>query len=502
VIKARSLRYRMTVLHAALLAGSLALLCVSVYFGVRHYLDLNVRHFLSGQCHAISQKLLANVGELGEDDVVGEMNEHYAPEIIEEFVRISRADGSVLYQSFPPQDRGLYGSAALHIHGLSTHETFRRVTQAGSDVVINAFPFWTKQGTYYFVEVGAPYRPVAVVLHALFVHLAFGTLVIILAAMVGGFWLTNCALMPVNSITARAEQISHVTINERLPVIRSGDEIERLAIALNRMMGRLENAFRHVDQFSADVSHELRTPLTILQAELEEMGQLHISVQLREMIGSALEETGRLARIIDHLLELSRIDSGVAFKQRVSVDLGALAVSTADQMQLLADEKSISLIYAIAPDVEVEGDPIRLRQVVANLLDNAIRYSPEGGWVKIVVAYERERAGLRIIDNGIGIPPNAIPHIFDRFYRADWARARKGGGVGLGLSIVKAICTAHDAEITVSSIEGEGSCFAVAFGNAPLVSAGARGLSASDGRAQVMTSVVMSPPVDARADKR
>lgn len=492
----------MTVLHAALLAGSLALLCISVYFGVRHYLDLNLRQFLSGQCHAISQKLLANVAQSGEADVVGEMEEHYAPEIIEEFVRISRADGSVMYQAFPPQDRALYGSAAFHIAGLLPHERFRRVTQGTSDVVVNEFPFWTKQGTYYLVEVGAPYRSVTVVLHALFVHLALGTLVIILGAMAGGFWLTNRALMPVNSITERAEQISYVTINERLPVIQSGDEIERLAIALNRMIGRLENAFRHVDQFSADVSHELRTPLTILQAELEEMAQLHISIQLRDMIGSALEETGRLARIIDHLLELSRIDSGVALKQRVSVELGALAVSTADQMQLLADEKSISLIYAIAPHVQVEGDPLRLRQVIANLLDNAIRYSPEGGWVKIVVASEGEQAGLRIIDNGIGIPPTAIQHIFDRFYRADWARARKGGGVGLGLSIVKAICTAHDAEITVTSTEGEGSCFAVEFGTVPLVPAGVWGPSASDGRAEVKTSVVTSPPANGGCAER
>jgi signal transduction histidine kinase len=228
------------------------------------------------------------------------------------------------------------------------------------------------------------------------------------------------------------------------------------------MIGRLEDAFQHINRFSADASHELRTPLTILQLELEGIVNNHpLSGSLEEQIVSALEETHRMSRIVESLLTISRLDAGEAGLDRSLLDLSDLATSTADQMRVLAQDKSISLRMSTQENVCVEGDRTRLQQVVANLIDNAIKYTPEGGAVEVKVQNHAGKAVLEVVDNGVGIPATAIRHVFERFYRVDKARSRASGGAGLGLSIVKSICAAHGGEISVSSEEGRGSCFRV-----------------------------------------
>ena len=234
-------------------------------------------------------------------------------------------------------------------------------------------------------------------------------------------------------------------------MIRTGDELERLAKALNRMIARLEDAFQHINRFSADASHELRTPLTILQLELESIARSpSLTSSLEDQIASTLEETNRMSRIVESLLTISRLDAGDARLEKVHLDLGEVAALTVAEMKILAQEKSISLRVSSDSDVYVEGDRSRLQQVIVNLVDNAIKYTREGGG-----------AVVEVMDNGFGIAPDAVPHVFERFYRVDKARARASGGSGLGLSIVKAICAAHAGDVSVSSTEGQGSCFRV-----------------------------------------
>jgi signal transduction histidine kinase len=253
-------------------------------------------------------------------------------------------------------------------------------------------------------------------------------------------------------------------------VIRTGDELERLSVALNRMIARLEDAFQHINRFSADASHELRTPLTILQLELEGIVHNHpLSESLEDQIGSALEETHRMYRIVESLLTISRLDAGDAKLDRLHLDLSALVIATASEMRVLAQEKAITLRSTTEEGVYVEADRTRLQQVVANLIDNAIKYTEECGTVEVSVHRESGKAILQVSDNGAGIPAEAVPHVFERFYRVDKARSRASGGAGLGLSIAKAICAAHGAEISVSSQEGRGSCFRVEFPLAPAV---------------------------------
>jgi signal transduction histidine kinase len=228
------------------------------------------------------------------------------------------------------------------------------------------------------------------------------------------------------------------------------------------MIERLDQAFQHINRFSADASHELRTPLTILQLELEGIAQSPgLSPALTDQIGSALEETDRMSHIVENLLAISRLDAGEVKMDKTALDIGELASSTVDQMKLLAEEKSITLGSNVAADIFVEGDRPRLQQVLVNLIANAIQYTEEGGQVEVTVRSEGTTAVLEVSDNGAGISADALPHLFERFYRADKARSRNSGGAGLGLSIAKAICTAHGAEIKVSSEEGHGSRFRV-----------------------------------------
>jgi len=270
-------------------------------------------------------------------------------------------------------------------------------------------------------------------------------------------------LRPVEEIRQKAAQITSRNLSERLPVVHTGDELERLATDLNRMIARLEESFQQINRFSADASHELRTPLTVLQGELEAIAQKghNLPEDVRDTIGSALEETQRLAKIVENLLAISRLEAGEARVQPVRLDFAELARTTADQMKLLAEEKRISLTSDGSEPVEVEADPSRLKQVVVNLLDNAIKYTPEGGNVSISVTRRDHRAILEVADTGLGISANDLPHIFDRFYRADKARSRQMGGTGLGLSIVRSICQAHGGQVTVNSAEGRGSRFRV-----------------------------------------
>ena len=185
------------------------------------------------------------------------------------------------------------------------------------------------------------------------------------------------------------------------------------------MIERLDEAFQHINRFSADASHELRTPLTILQLELEGIAQNHRGdADLADKIGSALEETHRMSRIVESLLAISRLDAAEVKMEKTQIDLGELAASTAQEMAPLADEKSIRLVSDPIFGVYVEGDRTRLQQIIVNLIDNAIKYTQHVGKVEVSVGRASHAAVLEVSDNGPGIPPECLPHVFERFYRA------------------------------------------------------------------------------------
>jgi heavy metal sensor kinase len=317
-------------------------------------------------------------------------------------------------------------------------------------------------GANYLVETGAPMDEVQSDLRKWLTFLALMLPVIALLALGGGYILVKRALLPVDQIAASAERITSLNLSDRLPVPHTGDELERLSLALNHMIERIEGSFQQTQRFVADASHELRTPLTILRGELESMAQdPQLASDLREQVGSAHEEVLRLANIVEGLFAISRLDAGEAANEWLPFDLSQLVSSTADQMGLLAEDKNITVTCDVSSGIWVEGDRSRVKQVVVNLLDNAIKYTPAGGAVTLTVKQHDGKAVLEVADNGIGIPPAALPKVFDRFYRVDPARSRAQGGAGLGLSIVKSICTAHHGRVDASSTPGQGSRFRV-----------------------------------------
>jgi heavy metal sensor kinase len=458
----RSLRFRITAWYAGLLAGTLMVFGVSVYLGLERYLDWTLQKTLASECRTIATELLSQLPTKDAAWLTTEINEAYAPEANGRFIRVVHEGVGVVYLSGAPKD-GTFDPSRIPFPSDQEKDVSRKLQfEAGNRLLINSMRFTTPDGSRFLVESGAPYNQIEVALHGLSVTLAIYMPFVVSLAVAGGYWLMRRSLRPVDEITRRAEGITSTNLSQRLPVIRSGDELERLSVSLNRMIERLDDAFQHINRFSADASHELRTPLTILQLELEGIAQNHsLDGSLGDQIGSALEETHRMSRIVESLLTISRLDAGEVKMERARLDLGELTASTANEMTLLAEEKSIRLQTHATGGVYVEGDRSRLQQVIVNLVDNAIKYTQEGGNVEINVGSEGSSAILEVADNGPGIPALALPHVFERFYRADKARSRAKGGAGLGLSIVKAICAAHSAEVKVSSQEGRGCRFRV-----------------------------------------
>jgi heavy metal sensor kinase len=458
----RSLRARVTCWYVGLLAAALVVFGASLYFGFKRYLDTAMEQSLAAEATSIGQMFVSELENKGPAWMSGELSESYPPENGEHFVRISRMnpDGGyeVIYQSADARELAL---GPLRFAGSSSLRNSRVRDETGSrdqNVVLYSLPYQLPSGTKYLIETGTTRRQVERLLSSLLTILLTLTPLVLLGAAIGGFLMMSQPLKPVVSLTLKAERIGIGEPGERLPVIRTGDELERLSLSLNRMISRLEDALAHNRRFSADVSHELRTPLTILRGELEHVIQLqNVGPEVAESVGSALEEIDRLAQIVESLLTISHLDTGGAGIEFNRFDLQEMVKTTAEQMKLLADEKQITMSSDTSELVYGLGDESRIKQVLVNLLDNAIKYSHRGGHVVISVRSDENAACLTVADDGAGIPPDALPHIFERFYRAEKARPRGTAGAGLGLSIVEAICRAHGGTVSVDSTEGKGT---------------------------------------------
>ena len=456
----RSLSFRLVAWYAGVLTSAFVLLGALTFFFLRHYLEANLLDIQARRAQQIADTLVAQTTRAGERAMSTQLQSLYSPEANDRFIRITRADGEVVYRSGPP--RGEHFDPT-QVPAATPGSGKRKVSLGGGgSLLIASLSAPAADGTRYRVEVGASGVPLQRTLAQVLSMLAVGLPLAVAVAVAGGFVLVRRALDPVARIAAKAEAITQHNLSERLPVVKSGDELERLSVSLNLMISRLEEAIRGSKQFVADASHELRTPLTVMRGELEAMAQdAQLGPETREALGSVLEEVDRLAEIVEGLFALSRLDAGEAEAERVRFDLAELAASTADQMSLLAEDKEVKVACESSPGVTVEGDRARLKQVVVNLLDNAIKYTPRGGRVTLSVRREGGDAVLDVTDNGIGIPADALPHVFKRFFRVDSSRSREGGGAGLGLSIVKSICLAHGAEVEVSSAPGAGSTFRI-----------------------------------------
>ena len=458
----RSISFRLVAWYAGWLTVIFLLLCAFLYLDLRHFLENDLREAQLRRARQIGDALLAHVKQTGEPYVVSQTRDWYEPEVNDRFIRITRADGTLIYASGAPHD-GSFDPEQVVIRSSPPTESFRKLALPGKKtLLVAALNFKSPGNPDYLVEFGQLMDPVETMLNHLLLQLILGLPLAIIIITGGGYLLVRRALAPVEQITRAAERITQNNLSGRLPVAQTRDEMERLSVSLNRMIARLDDAVENSKRFVADASHELRTPLTILRGELENLAEdPRLDAEWRERAASLLEEAMHLSKIVEQLFTLSRLDAGEAQAERTRFDLSELAKTTAEQLGLLAVDKSISISCDASQPMMVEGDRVRLKQVIVNLLDNAIKYTPEKGGIKLRVHGVNGHAVLEVEDNGIGIPPEALPHVFERFYRVDQVRADGSESAGLGLSIVKSICAAHGAEVDVTRLPAGGSRFRV-----------------------------------------
>ena len=308
------------------------------------------------------------------------------------------------------------------------------------------------------VQVAAPLAQTDHELAELLAVLGLAGPLALVFALVGGYFLAGRALAPVDRMTVEAGAITAAHLDRRLQVGKHGDELDRLALTLNGMIARLERSFEETRRFTADAAHELRTPLAVIHNAAEvALSSPREADQYRRFLEDILEEEERLKRLAEQLLFLCREDAGLSPEVRQPIRLDSIIRQAAEPMGELAGANGLTLIVDSLSPCLVSGDPDALRRLLFNLLDNAIKYTTEGGSVHVGSDCSGGFATLTVSDTGIGIPPEHIPHIFDRFYRVDQGRSRDIGGIGLGLAICRAIVESHGGTIKLESDEGKGT---------------------------------------------
>jgi heavy metal sensor kinase len=329
-----------------------------------------------------------------------------------------------------------------------------------NEVIVDAY------GGTYLLLVGTSVQPMEDTLNAFLRSLVWLIPTGVLLAAILSWWMAGKALQPVAELAEAAREIAVSHLDRRLPVRGTDDELDHLAREFNETLARLEKAVEEMKQFTASISHELRTPLAVLRGEAEvALMEANSNEQYRRVLGSQLEEFEKLTRMINQLLTLARAESGEVEIAHESVDLSAMTQSLAEQLQPVAASKNVSLTWNCEHEVRVTGDASWIERIVLNLVDNAIKFTPSGGHVKVLVSRDTKNAVLEVHDDGTGVPPEALPHIFERFYRADPSRSNQVDGAGLGLSLVKWAIDQHQGSVQVDSAPGHGTRVTVQFPN-------------------------------------
>ncbi len=314
----------------------------------------------------------------------------------------------------------------------------------------------------YFLIVAYPLAELDELLDNLFsMFILLGPIGVIIS-LAGGWFLANKSLKPVDQITTTARKISVENLDEIIPWQGPDDELGRLVSTFNEMISRLRSSFEQVKQFSMDASHELRTPLTIMRGEIEmALRGTKSPEEYNQVLVSTLDEILRMAAIIENLLTLSKAEEGRIDLRKEDLHFNQLVLELFEDSAILAAKKNIHVDLIHVDEVRIKGDKVRLRQLLLNILDNAIKFTPEQGSIRLALYKEGTSAKLVVEDTGIGIPEEDLPLIFDRFYRVEKGRSREMGGSGLGLAIAKWVVQAHGGRIEVRSNVHQGSIFTI-----------------------------------------
>lgn len=375
------------------------------------------------------------------------------------FAQVEAPSGALVIRSASLKDETIPLGADTRAAVLAGERRLFEALVHGAPTLVLAQPLTANGAVRGVLLIGRTHTDLDRLLRVLILSLAAVCVITLAATIRGGAWLVARALQPVGTIARTARRIADAAdLTDRIPMPPSSDELSELTATINEMLSRMDRLFHTQQRFIADVSHELRTPLAAMRGTLEILrrGAVRDPQALEESLISLECETHRLGRIASDLLALAQADAGIPLHTG-PVALDELVLEVVRELRPLAD--GVALGPRIAEQVELIGDRDRLKQALINLVANALRHTPASGSVTIGLERAENRALLQVSDTGSGIPPDKLPLIFERFYRADTARSREAGGAGLGLAIVRWVAEAHGGTVSVSSAEGAGSVF-------------------------------------------
>lgn len=453
----RSIRLRLTLWYVLLLALILAAFSAGVYVFLRSSLYNNLDNSIEKNATALL-------------DIVQYENDQPTLHISvssdnldqgEHFVRVFNTSGSMTFDNsmdagYIPVDRKSVDKA------LAGKSQMRGVKVDGGQMRVGTWPIELDGQVRGVLEVGASAGDVSHTLGSLVLILCIAYPVTLGMASFGGLFLAGRALSPIDKLTRLARRISAEDLGQRLDLRLPDDEVGRLARTFDEMIARLDDSFRRQCQFTADASHEIRTPLTIIK------GQIDVALQrerqpeaYRQVLVAVNEEVDHLIRLAGSLLTLARADAGQIPLAFENFSLTDMVTGAMEQVAPIASQRGVDLHLDPSPNVILQADEDLMLQLLLNLLDNAIKYTPAGGQVTVDWSADDGWIELKVRDTGLGISEEHIPYVFDRFYRVDKARSRSEGSAGLGLAISRWIVEAHSGSISVESTPGKGSTFTV-----------------------------------------
>jgi heavy metal sensor kinase len=440
---------------------SAILICGFLYFRLRQQLVKEVDRFILDEIKELEDVLAKNPNDKG---VLRSFEDHIEVRTLYPiYFRVLKEKGDSFYSSnkfeeigYVPDDRTWNNVR----NGKELRENIRPPGRRRPYRIITTFlPIKDHPG--FIIQMGTHLKFVRKSLSNFKNNMLITLPILILLGSLGGWFLARKSLSPIGYIVSRAKNITSENLNERLVSKGTGDEMDDLIQTINGMIARLDASFKRMTEFIADASHELKTPLCALEGEAEVLlSGKRSPEEYQEGLAHILEQFGKMNRMINDLILLSKFDSRQAELKRAPLRLDLLIRDISNLFKVLAEQKNIDLMIETLPEVTLMGDKNRLQQLFANLIDNAIKYTPKG-FIQVTLERNERNVIVRIKDTGIGIPREEQENIFKRFYRVDKSRSKETGGVGLGLSIVQWIVHAHQGRIEVQSPPEEGSTFIV-----------------------------------------
>ena len=449
------IRLRLTAWYFAILAVVLSAFGISAYLEMRHSIHRTVDEELQIRAEGVHQLIERTIQRGAEDDLEEGLREH-----------TELRQGGALLQVSDEQGNWLYRSQVMSDYGVPKPATIprRAVDFMGGQVPLRIWNLKVNvAGQSYLIQSAFEMDDFYGALEHFALLLFISIPLLLLCAAAGGYWISTRALAPVDQITQTARTISAQNLSSRLVVPHTGDELQRLSETLNGMLGRLEDAFKKITQFTADASHELRTPVAVMRTRTElSLRKARSAEEYRDVIAEVLAELEKTSALIEQLMFLARADSGAETLHFSATNVSEVLREACHQGSALAEAKQIGFQEQISRDsMWIRGDASSLRRLFLILIDNAVKYTPASGQVEVSLQRNDGYAVAQVRDTGIGISETDLPNVFERFYRADKARTRESGGVGLGLSIGRWITEVHAGTIEVHSSPGRGSIFEV-----------------------------------------